>query len=204
MIDDPVQSMDAARVDGLARALESVGKRRQIVVFTHDERLPDAFRRLDIAARVLEVARSAFSEVTVRSKSNPVDDYIGDARAVLATQDLPLEVRRRVVPGLCRNAIEAACLDATRHRLLKEGTSFEQIDVRFKEAHRLKERMALAWWGDATKAGEVLGRVKSSFGSFEADCLRAIDSGAHTLIDTDSEALIATAKKLAHAIGSVQ
>lgn len=41
MIDDPIQSMDPARVDGLARVLEEVGRQRQLVVFTHDDRLPE-------------------------------------------------------------------------------------------------------------------------------------------------------------------
>jgi ABC-type lipoprotein export system ATPase subunit len=49
-IDDPVQSMDPARVDGLARALAETAKTRQVVVFTHDDRLPEAVRRLGIAA----------------------------------------------------------------------------------------------------------------------------------------------------------
>ena len=46
VIDDPVQSMDPARVDGLARALEETARTRQVIVFTHDERLPEAVRRV--------------------------------------------------------------------------------------------------------------------------------------------------------------
>jgi hypothetical protein len=53
-IDDPVQSMDPARVDGLARVLELASKKRQVVIFTHDDRLPEAIRRLQIPANVLE------------------------------------------------------------------------------------------------------------------------------------------------------
>jgi wobble nucleotide-excising tRNase len=37
VIDDPVQSMDTARVDGLARVLEGASADRQVVVFTHDD-----------------------------------------------------------------------------------------------------------------------------------------------------------------------
>lgn len=54
VIDDPVQAMDPAKVDGLARVLESVAKRRQVVVFTHDDRLPAAIRHLRIEATILE------------------------------------------------------------------------------------------------------------------------------------------------------
>ena len=51
LIDDPVQSMDAARVEGLARVLEMVAKKRQVVIFTHDDRLTEAIRRLRIEAQ---------------------------------------------------------------------------------------------------------------------------------------------------------
>ncbi len=56
VVDDPVQSMDPAKVDGLARVLEDAAKTRQVVVFTHDDRLPEAVRRLGIDARILEVS----------------------------------------------------------------------------------------------------------------------------------------------------
>ena len=46
VIDDPVQSMDPAKVDGLARVLAEPPRDRQVVVFTHDDRLPEAVRRL--------------------------------------------------------------------------------------------------------------------------------------------------------------
>jgi hypothetical protein len=69
VIDDPVQSMDPARVDGLARALESVAKARQVTVFTHDERLPEAVRRLTINATILSVTRRPKSVVELRAAS---------------------------------------------------------------------------------------------------------------------------------------
>jgi wobble nucleotide-excising tRNase len=47
VIDDPVQSMDPAKVDGLARVLSTVAARRQVIVFTHDDRLTESLRRLN-------------------------------------------------------------------------------------------------------------------------------------------------------------
>ena len=44
VIDDPVQAMDPAKVDGLARVLESTAVGRQVIVFTHDNRLAQAVR----------------------------------------------------------------------------------------------------------------------------------------------------------------
>ena len=112
VIDDPVQSMDPARVDGLARVLQSASKDRQVVVFTHDDRLPEAIRRLDIDATVIEVTRREGSVVEPRRSKDPVSRYIEDAMALAYTDDLPPEVARRVVPGLCREALEAACMEA--------------------------------------------------------------------------------------------
>ena len=63
VIDDPVQSMDPARVDGLARVLESAARSRQVVVFTHDDRLASAVHRLDIEAMMMEVTRRERSVV---------------------------------------------------------------------------------------------------------------------------------------------
>src|SRR5690606_874138 len=48
VIDDPVQSMDPAKVYGLAKVLDQVAKDRQVIVFTHDDRLPAAVRHLQL------------------------------------------------------------------------------------------------------------------------------------------------------------
>jgi recombinational DNA repair ATPase RecF len=66
VLDDPVQAMDAERVEGLARVLDAVALERQVIVFTHDERLSAAVQRLRLPARVLEVERRSGSRIEVR------------------------------------------------------------------------------------------------------------------------------------------
>jgi hypothetical protein len=114
VIDDPVQSMDPARVDGLARVLEEVATTRQVVVFTHDDRLREAVCRLQVPARVLEVSRRVSSEVEIVSARDPAERSLDDARALVRTGDLPKDLARFVVPVLCRQAIEARCADVVR------------------------------------------------------------------------------------------
>src|SRR6202008_5019122 len=116
VVDDPVQSMDPARVDGLARVLEGASADRQVVVFTHDDRLPEAVRRLDIAAEIVEVTRREASVVELRRALEPVGRYLEDALAVAGTLDVPSSAAARVVPGLCRLALEAACMEVVRRR----------------------------------------------------------------------------------------
>jgi len=53
VIDDPVQAMDPAKVAGLATVLARAARERQVIVLTHDTRLADAMRALDIAATVI-------------------------------------------------------------------------------------------------------------------------------------------------------
>src|SRR5262249_7400710 len=106
VIDDPVQSMDPARVDGLARALEAVANTRQVIVFSHDERLPEAVRRLDIDATIISVTRRPQSVVELRTSLDPVRANIEDALALVHTTELPKDVLRRIVPGFCRAALE--------------------------------------------------------------------------------------------------
>jgi rRNA-processing protein FCF1 len=59
---------------------------RQVVVFTHDDRLPEAVRRLDIDATVIEVTRREGSLVDTRRSKDPVSRYLDDAFALAKTE----------------------------------------------------------------------------------------------------------------------
>lgn len=196
VIDDPVQAMDAARVDGLAQVLAEVGRERQVVVFTHDERLPAAVRRLDLPATVLEVSRSARSKVSIRTRRNPADDCLDDARAILATTDFPAEARRRVVPGLCRNALEAVCKEQVRVRMIGAGRPHSDVESILADAGKTLQLLALAYWSDAGRAGDVLAETNRRFGALAADCVQAIRAGSHDLIDNDPRTVIEQTERL--------
>ncbi len=87
LIDDPVQAMDPAKVDGLARVLADVAATRQVIVFTHDDRLAEAVRRLELSATVWEVQRQERSVVEMRRSDDPVKRYLQDAHAMALTKD---------------------------------------------------------------------------------------------------------------------
>ncbi|ASU85687.1 chromosome segregation protein SMC [Nocardiopsis gilva YIM 90087] len=65
VLDDPVQAMDTETVEGLSAVLAEVGRHRQIIVFTHDTRLPDALIRLGLPATIRTIHRDAMSNVWV-------------------------------------------------------------------------------------------------------------------------------------------
>jgi AAA domain, putative AbiEii toxin, Type IV TA system len=81
VIDDPVQAMDPAKVDGLARVLEKASADRQVIVFTHDNRLAEAVRQLRLPAVILELFRRPGSVVEVRPCLDPVTQALAGAGA---------------------------------------------------------------------------------------------------------------------------
>ncbi|HKC11008.1 MAG TPA: AAA family ATPase, partial [Vicinamibacteria bacterium] len=165
VIDDPVQSMDPARVDGLARVLESASADRQVVVFTHDDRLPEAVRRLDIAAEIVEVTRREGSVVELRRSLDPVLRYLEDALAVAGTAGLPSSAAAHVVPGLCRLALEATCMEVVRRRRLTRGEAHAAVERTLSEAGHLTRLAALVLFDDVERGDEVLERLQREAGA---------------------------------------
>jgi recombinational DNA repair ATPase RecF len=184
IVDDPVQSMDPARVDGLARVLERASRDRQVVVFTHDDRLPEAVRRLDIAAEILEVTRREGSVVELRRSQDPVGRYLEDALAVAGTAGLSSSSATlaapagHVVPGLCRLALEAVCMEVVRRRRLTRGDAYADVERTLGDNPDLLRLAALALYDDAGRKGEVAGRLGSEAGAPLADAFRRCAEGA--------------------------
>jgi hypothetical protein len=178
VIDDPVQAMDPAKVDGLARVLADVSRTRQVLVFTHDDRLPEAIRRLDIAAHVLEVTRRPGSVVEVRPGLDPVERQLKEAGALCRDEALPRNVAERIVPGLCRLAVEAAFTEAIRRRQLRRGRRHADVEADIEAADKLTKRAALAIFGNASDGAGVL-RTVNGWDRRAADAYQAVNKGAH-------------------------
>jgi recombinational DNA repair ATPase RecF len=178
VIDDPVQSMDPSRIDGLARVLNETAGKRQVVVFTHDDRLPEAVRRLGIAATVIEVTRREGSAVDLRVAKDPVARSIEDAMALTYTDGLPPDAARRVIPGLCREAVEAACMETVRRRRIGRGQAHAEVEAQLLKAQKLSQLAALALFDDMDRGGEVMNRINRESRS-AGDAFVACNGGAH-------------------------
>ncbi|MEH0820710.1 MULTISPECIES: AAA family ATPase [unclassified Micromonospora] len=198
VVDDPVQSMDPSKVDGLARVLAELAEDRQVVVFTHDTRLPDAVRRLDLGrARIVEVQRAERSVVTLRPGSDPVTRYLDDAWALARNDELPTDVRGPVVAELCRSAIEAAChLRVWRVRVTR-GVPHDEVEAAIVDAsRRLTTIVALAVFDDADRGGDVLGWL-GRHGGWAVGAYRACREGVHGAYLADLPGLVTDARALA-------
>jgi hypothetical protein len=193
VIDDPVQAMDPAKVDGLARVLQGAAHSHQLVVFTHDDRLPNALRRLGLDARIVQVQRRRDSIVEISPADDPIRQALRDARSVAADSDAPEDVKRRVVPGLCRLALEAALTEITQRRELRAGRPHYEVDDLLDTAKTLHQKAALAIYGDTGAADRVMSRL-NAIARRHGDTFMALKTGAHgaltgsargTVIDTE-------------------
>ncbi|WP_329075115.1 AAA family ATPase [Streptomyces niveus] len=198
VIDDPVQSMDPAKVDGLAKVLHGLAETRQVIVFTHDTRLPQALKYQRLPVTVLEITRRERSVVQVRHADDPVKQALNDARAFARTRNLPPGVAARVLPGLCRTALEAAFLEPARRRLLGSGLEHAEIERRIGKAHKLVELAALALYGDAARQGEVLDEVARTYGAGARTLIEWCNKGSHESVPAqDIESVLQETRGLA-------
>jgi DNA repair exonuclease SbcCD ATPase subunit len=151
VLDDPIQAMDPAKVDGFVKVLESLAKNRQVIVLSHDDRLPATLRQLAVGARILQVDRVNESKVSVHNADNPAQLYVSDAFALVKDEGVPDEVCRKVLPGLIRMAIEQAAFESYSERQFADGRTRTEVEGEWSEAKKTRARVALAIHGDSTK-----------------------------------------------------
>ncbi len=200
VIDDPVQSMDPAKVEGLASLLAWVGNDRQVVVFTHDDRLPEAIRRLQLPATIWEVTRREGSVVELTKNEDLVSRYIDDARALARTTELPEDARAVVVAGFCRSALEAACHEAIRARRLKAGVRHSDVERELTAAHKLRQLLALALLDDADRGGDVVAVLRQRSGQAAVKAFDAAREGTHERYQGDLRHFVEETARLANAL----
>ncbi|MER7696828.1 AAA family ATPase [Streptomyces sp. NPDC096095] len=200
VIDDPVQSMDTQKVEGLAAVLSDCARYRQVVVFTHDTRLEQAISHLGIEATILHISRESDSVVTVEKRSDPVKQAFGEARALSYDQRLPQSVADRVIPAMCRLALEIACMEAARRTLRDDhGLGLAEIEERIAPLDRTKEYVALALLGDSSGRPQTV--VESLYAGGWA-LINELNAGSHPGLPTvdDRKQLVARTEGLAKAI----
>lgn len=197
MIDDPVQAMDPAKVDGLAALLSEVARDRQVVVFSHDDRLADSVRRLQVPAVIWEVQRRERSAVEIHPSGDPVRRYLDDAYAIARADGVPGDVRGELVATCCRSAIEAACHVRIRRTRLSRGDTHTAVEEAITAAHTTHQLTTLALFDDMSKGSDLLRRITTSQGSRATDAFQDCKAGAHAGLTGDLRPFLRDVEKLA-------
>ena len=114
----------------------------------------------------------------VRQCLGPVEQALKDAGALNADQELPAEVAMRVIPGLCRTAVEAALTQAVWRQQLRDGHARAEIEAGLTQARRRRHTLAaFAFFGDLSQGAKVLPRL-NGLGRMFADTFQALNRGA--------------------------
>ncbi|MER6627478.1 AAA family ATPase [Streptomyces sp. NPDC000987] len=204
VIDDPVQSMDPAKVDGLAQVLDELGRERQVVVFTHDTRLPHAFRSQGLPVTVLKVERGEKSQVRIVSETDPVKEAIDDAMALAHTENCPGTALRNVLPSLCREALAKAIVEAAWLRRSRTGQSADSLQAAIDRTERLLPLASFALFDDGRihPDEEVRTRLRVLYGHESTTLIHQCQMGAHPggFLPPDPVAFVRKIEDLAHRI----
>lgn len=203
LVDDPVQSMDPSKVDGLAHVLHTLGKDRQVIVFTHDDRLLSSLRRLSLPATAYVVERQAQSKVAVRLMTDAVDQYLRDADALAKDTTLPADLLAVAVAGHCRDAVEEVAAELAHARLLAEGKSVAVADTTVRRSQtKTRDLLALALLGDARKNGAPLDRKLDELSETARDTVKACVESVHEPDQEKTAALVGRTSDLLSAMRS--
>lgn len=200
VIDDPVQAMDPAKVDGLARVLHEHADNRQLVVFTHDTRLPEAVARLGLEARVIDVQRNSHSVVRLRAGRDLLTRYRDDARVCARDEKLDWAVRARVSLALCRSALDLGAERGIWRRRLAAGFAHEAIEQEIARCGPTLALIAALFKADPSEVTNPLRCVSDEYGPSAAATVRRVLDAAHGELDESLElrATVDAATRLAH------
>ncbi len=146
VLDDPVQAMDPAKVDGLVNVLLDIAKTRQVVVFSHDDRFASAVRRSPrgIPVRIIEVHREAGSRLELTDALSPIRRYLDDAFGMVKDDGLPEDTLSTVLPGILRMALEAQARESFFTRELLDGRTHDEVEAQWQDSPRTRARIELA------------------------------------------------------------
>ncbi|MFD6268434.1 AAA family ATPase [Nocardia asteroides] len=151
VLDDPVQAMDPAKVDGLVSLLSELAQTRQVIVFSHDDRLPAAVRRANFTATIVEVSRNNDSQVCITPVTDPSRRYLSDAFGLVMEYEknkIPDEALRRTLPGMLRFAVEAAARHSYFTRNIRAGKPLTTLENEWEAATTTRSKVTLAIFGE--------------------------------------------------------
>jgi recombinational DNA repair ATPase RecF len=188
VLDDPIQAMDPAKVDGLVELLTDLAKTHQVIVLSHDDRLPAAVRRSAVGATILEVSRGKDSTVTIETATDPAQRYLDDAFGLVLEAEaerLTDSAMRRTLPGLLRFAVEAAAKDRYFSRRLTAGDSVTAVEDAWERATTTRLKVTLAVFGELRETHELDQWASAPYRKF---ALKTIGPAMHNGLKPDLNA----------------
>jgi hypothetical protein len=110
------------------------------------------------------------------------------------------EVRARVVPGLCRSAIEAACAARIRRRLIDAGVPRARVEQELADKTSLNSWLAAAFELSTAQGLEINERVRQLGGEDAVVTVTTVKKGSHRLLSVDGQTLAEGTRELVRAL----
>ncbi len=101
-----------------------------------------------------------------------------------------LGVAERVIPGFCRQALEAASTGAVRRRRIGRGERYVEVEAELAKATTLYMRLSLALFDEPDRGSDVLKTVANRFGAPAANAVRLVNKGVHEELGADLGELV--------------
>lgn len=109
VLDDPIHAFDGTRVDYLAQILSETSSTYQVIVFTHDERLPTVLDSSGTRFRRIDLTSADNGRVLVTSIRSVARGLLEDADEVAGRRDHVADSSLAVATlALCRQALDEA------------------------------------------------------------------------------------------------
>jgi hypothetical protein len=113
------------------------------------------------------------------------------------TKELSDDAKSAVVAEFCRSALEAACQETIRARLIKRGVRHSDVEHSLMKASTLRMLMALALLNDSGRGQDVDSELRKPFGQAGINALAAANAGTHGAYRGNLRALVNDVERLA-------
>lgn len=178
LIDDPVQSFDEWKTDGLASVLEELAQTRQVVVFTHDERLPKAASLLGITASVINITRNEDAALTITKRKSAATQALKEAYIMSKDEQLSPDAKVNIVAVCCRAAIESYAIERYRHKANQQGTPIEEIESCIKQSEKsVWDKISLGLYCEIDRG--TAQKVETSHGQEHRNLITTLNKKSH-------------------------
>jgi hypothetical protein len=200
VLDDPIQAMDPTKVEGFVTVMQKLAVDRQVIVLSHDDRLPAAVRRSGGNARILQVTRGIGSAVSIEDDHHPSSRYLDDAFAFAKDDNVPDDAKNKVVPGLCRMGLETTAFEVFSARSYAAGFDRPTVEKQWADATTLKQRLGLAIHLDKTAPIDAWLKVGSRRSAAFQVCNSGVHSGSTRIHPDDVNAVRTAVKDLRQSV----
>ncbi|MGW0894354.1 hypothetical protein [Saccharopolyspora sp. NPDC002578] len=176
VLDDPVHAFDDMRIAALCEQVrEQSGQGRQVVVFTHDDRVVTRLREEHPAATTMRLERDERDELSITDVTHPWQALVGHATELLqrnTSGPLSESSVKLLSLGFCRQALDAAL----REVVLGWTRGDPQARRQFDKKHTTRE--SVRWVRQKAPAGNPQYALLESLEN-DGECLNDLNAAGH-------------------------